>query len=153
MTEASLEDKEFCTFFLDAFLFGVPVRTVQEVIKKQPMTRVPLAPPVIQGLINLRGQIVSAFDLRRRLGFSERRADQAPENVVVHLEDGIVSLLVDKIGEVMRVHASAFERPPETITGVAREFITGVYKLADRLLLILDIEKAVNVVAAGGRAH
>lgn len=149
----AVEEREFCTFSLDGFLFGIDVKSVQEVIRRQERTRVPLAPPVIRGLINLRGQIVSAFDLRRRLGFGDRPSDQEPANVVVRTEDGVLSLLVDQIGEVIRVGAGEFERPPETITGVAREFITGVYKLSDRLLLVLDIEKAVNVVAAGGRGR
>src|SRR5271170_5150484 len=105
------------------------------------MTRVPLAPPVVRGLINLRGQIVTAIDLRRRLELSDRPADQLPVNVVVQTDDGAVSLLVDEIGDVLEVPEMEFESPPETLNGIARELIRGAYKLADRLLLILDTEK------------
>lgn len=139
------DEHKFCTFFLDGLLFGVEVMKVQEVIRYLEMTRVPLAPPVVRGLINLRGQIVTALDLRRRLEFSERPAWQHPINVVVRTEDEAVSLLVDEIGDVREVEAAAFERPPETLRGVARELIRGAYKLKDRLLLVLDTEKAVQL--------
>src|ERR1044071_5621780 len=114
------------------------------------MTRVPLAPPVVRGLINLRGQIVTAIDLRKRLELSDRPADQQPVNVVVQTDDGAVSLLVDEIGDVLEVSEKTFERPPETLKGTARELIRGAYKLKDRLLLILDIERTVNL-SGGGR--
>ena len=113
----------------------------------------PLAPPVVRGLINLRGQIVTAIDLRRRLELHDRPADQLPVNVVVHTDDGAVSLLVDEIGDVLEVPEKAFERPPETLQGTARELIRGAYKLEDRLLLILDTERTVNLAAAGGDSN
>jgi purine-binding chemotaxis protein CheW len=105
---------------------------------------VPLAPSDVRGLINLRGQIVTAVDLRRRLELPDRAAGDLPVNVVVRTEDGAVSLLVDEIGDVLEVPAEAFERPPETLRGTARELIRGTYKLDGRLLLILDIDRAVN---------
>ena len=89
---------------------------VQEVIRYQEMTRVPLAPPVVKGLINLRGQIVTAVDLRRRLGLRERAATDLPMNVVIRTSDGAVSLLVDEIGDVVEVDDTTFERPPETVS-------------------------------------
>jgi purine-binding chemotaxis protein CheW len=109
------------------------------------MTRVPLAHPVVRGLINLRGQIVTAIDLRRRLEFPDRPADQLPVNVVVQTDDGAVSLLVDEIGDVLEVSEDWFERPPETLQGTARELIRGAYKLQDDLLLILDTERTVSL--------
>jgi purine-binding chemotaxis protein CheW len=139
------KERQYCTFFLDGLFFGVEVLKVQEVIRYQEMTRVPLAHPVVCGLINLRGQIVTALDLRRRLQLSERPSDQLPMNVVVHTDDGAVSLLVDEIEDVREVNEENFERPPETINGVARELIEGVYKLKDRLLLILDTGKTAAV--------
>jgi purine-binding chemotaxis protein CheW len=136
-------DRQFCTFLLAGHYFGVDVRRVQEVIRYQEMTRVPLAPPVVRGLINLRGQIVTALDLRRRLDLPDRPAGQQPVNVVVATDDGAVSLLVDEIGDVLEVPEAAFERPPETLRGPARDLIRGAYKLPDRLLLILDTARAV----------
>lgn len=139
------ESRQFCTFFLDNLLFGVHVLDVQEVIRYQEMTHVPLASEVISGLINLRGQIVTAIDLRRRLSLNDRPAGQLPMNMVVRTDDGAVSLLVDEIGDVIEVTEESFERPPETMQGTARDLVRGVYKLKEGLLLILDTERAVAV--------
>src|SRR5215813_7847299 len=141
------QQQQYCTFFVAGHYFGLDVLKVQEVIRYQEMTRVPLAPPVVRGLINLRGQIVTALDLRRRLELDDRPADQLPINVVVQTDDGAVSLLVDEIGDVLEVREKLFERPPDTLKGTAREVIRGAYKLEDRLLLILDTERTVSLTA------
>jgi purine-binding chemotaxis protein CheW len=136
-------NQQFCTFFLNDLLFGVEVEKVQEVIRFQETTRVPLAPKVVGGLINLRGQIVTALDLRRRLELPERTEKQVPMNVVIRTDDGAVSLLVDEIGDVVEVEQNDFEQPPDTLAGTARELIRGAFKLKGRLLLLLDTERAV----------
>jgi purine-binding chemotaxis protein CheW len=136
--------QQFCTFFLDGHIFGVQVEQVREVIRYQEMTRVPLVPSVVRGLINLRGQIITAIDLRRRLGMSDLPSGELPMNVVVRTGDGAISLLVDEIGEVIEVEDETFEPPPETLQGLAREVVLGVHKLPGKLLLVLDIESAVN---------
>ncbi len=135
---------QLCTFFLDGLYFGVEVEQVQEVIRYQELTRVPLASPVVSGLINLRGQIVTAVDLRRLLELPDRPADKRPMNVVVRGDEGVVSLLVDEIGDVAEVDADSFEPPPETLRGQARELILGAYKLEDRLLLMLDTDRTLR---------
>jgi len=140
--------KQFCTFFLDGRLFGVPVPQVQEVIRFHEMTGVPLAPDVVEGMINLRGQIVIAIDLRRKLALNPRRADELPVNVVVHTNDGVVSLLVDEVGEVVEAEMATFEPPPQTLPGNARAMLLGVHKLESRLMHVLDTEKACQVQAA-----
>jgi purine-binding chemotaxis protein CheW len=149
-----MASQQFCTFLLDGYLFGVPVPQVQEVIRYQPMTPVPLAPAAVQGLINLRGQIVLAIDLRRRLSFGDRPQGESPVNVVVRTPDGAVSLLVDEIGDVIEVEESTFETPPETLEDSVRATIFGVYKLEGRLLHVLDKDKACRVgeleIAASG---
>jgi len=137
--------KQYATFYLDRYLFGVEVNKVQEVIRYQEMTRVPLAASVVTGLINLRGQIVTALDLRRRLEMNDRLDGKLPMNVVVRTGDEAVSLLVDEIGDVLEVEESSFEPPPETLRGEARSLIRGTYKLPERLLLILDTERAVTL--------
>lgn len=138
------ENRQFCTFTLDGLFFGVEVRKVQEVIRYQEMTRVPLASAVVKGLINLRGQIVTAIDLRQRLQLDERPEGQFPMNVVIRTEDGAVSLLVDEIEDVREVDEETFEPAPETIDDATRDLILGVYKLKDRLLLILNTERAIS---------
>jgi purine-binding chemotaxis protein CheW len=149
MGDSVVEDSQYCTFFLNGQYFGVDVQKVQEVIRYQEMTGVPLAPPAVVGLINLRGQIVTALDLRRQLDMPDRPANMLPVNVVVRTDEGAISLLVDEIGDVLQVPEARFERTPETLVGTARELIRGAYKLADKLLLVLDTERAVNVTALG----
>lgn len=136
------ETQQFCTFLLKDQVFGIPVQQVQEVLKGQDMTRVPLVPEVIRGLINLRGQIVMAVDLRRRFGMEDRLDTVAPLNVVVRTEEGAVSLLVDDIGDVLEVEVGKFEDAPETLHGEHRELVKGVYQLPDHLMLVLDTERA-----------
>lgn len=142
---------QFSTFVLQDLFLGVDVLKVQEVIRYQEMTRVPIAPPMVRGLINLRGQIITAIDLRRRFELADRQEGELPMNVVLRTDDGAVSLLVDEIGDVVEVEEDQFEPIPETVTGMVRELITGVYKLDNRLLLILDTEKASNLPAAYSR--
>jgi len=139
--------QQFCTFFLKEQFFGVPVEQVQEVIRYQEMTRVPLVAQVIRGLINLRGQIVMAVDLRRRFGMEDRPESQLPMNVVVRADDGAVSFLVDEIGDVLEAGEDSFERPPETLEGEAHELVRGVYKLDGRLMLVLDTERVREINA------
>jgi purine-binding chemotaxis protein CheW len=136
---------QFSTFWVEDLFFGVDVLHVQEVMRSQQMTSVPQAPEVIEGLINLRGQIVTAIDMRRRLGLPPRSGNQAPMNIVVSTPDGAVSLLVDEIGDVLDMDASNYERPPDNLDPAARELIRGVYKMKDSLLLVLDTEKAIEV--------
>ena len=143
--------KQFSTFVVDRLLFGVEVEKVQEVIRYQIMTRMPLAPPVVKGLINLRGQIVTAVDLRCRLGLRPRATADLPMNVVIRHDDGAVSLLVDEIGDVLEVEEEAFELPPGILLGEARELIRGVYKLEDALLIALNTDKILNLVATAAR--
>jgi len=141
-------NEQYCTFSLAGLHFGIPVEQVQEVIRPQDMTPVPLAPSVISGLINLRGQIVTAMDLRRRLGLPARPADKPPMNIVVRNDDSALSFLVDAIGDVIEVTAETFEEPPDTLTGEARELILGAHKLDGRLLLVLDTARTMALQPA-----
>ena len=136
--------QQFCTFFLKDQFFGVPVEQVQEVIRYQEMTRVPLVPQVIRGLINLRGQIVMAIDLRLRFGMEERPASQLPMNVVVRTQEGPVSLLADRVGDVVEVEEDTFERPPATLAERLRPLIKGVHKLDSGLMHVLDTERTCD---------
>ena len=142
-----MSHKQFCTFRLGDFFFGVDILQVQEIIRRLSFTRIPLAPTMIEGLVNLRGQIVTAIDLRLRLELPPRSADKSPIHVVVNTADGATSLMVDEIGDMMDLSDDAFELPPDTIQGLARELITGIYKLENDLLLILDITKVINLDA------
>lgn len=142
------QTRQLCTFTLGDMLFGVDVTHVQEVIRYQEMTSVPLAPSLIRGLINLRGQIVTAIDMRARLRLPAR-TEPLPMNVVLRTGDGVVSLLVDEIGDVLQPDDALFERVPETIFGVLRELVSGVYKLDRVLLLLVDVERLKSSIEMG----
>ena len=145
------ETTQYCTFWVGSLYLGIDVHKVQEVMRTLEMTPVPLAVPAVRGLINLRGQIVTAIDMRRRLGLVDRPDDQEPMNVVMRTDDGAISLLVDEIGDVIEVESSMFEQVPDTLQGAARALISGVYKLNGQLLLILDstLTAAPEMAAAG----
>jgi purine-binding chemotaxis protein CheW len=137
--------RQFCTFHVDSLFLGVEVEKVQEIIRQQPITRVPKSSYVVRGLINLRGQIVTAIDLRRRMQIPDRPDGHALMNVVLATDEGKVSLLVDRVGDVLHVDEDIFERPPETMTSATRELIRGAYKLDNRLMLALETDKVVQL--------
>src|SRR3954452_5082856 len=141
---------QYATFIVHDLFFGIDVLRVQEVLRYQEMTRVPLAPVVAEGLINLRGQIVTAIDMRRKLGLPARQPGRLPMNMVVRSEDGPVSLLVDEIGDVLQPDEASFELPPDNAPQVSRELLQGIYKLKDRLLLVLDPDRTLGVETAPG---
>jgi purine-binding chemotaxis protein CheW len=140
--------RQYCTFRLDKHLFGVPVESVQEVLKQQELTTVPLAPREVSGLINLRGQIITTLELRTRLGLGARPPGAPAVNVVVRTaEGGVVSLLVDEIGDVLEPTDESFEALPETVPSRIRALVSRVCKLDGHLMLVLDTDLAVQVGA------
>lgn len=142
MTTSMTTTRQVCTFTLDDLHFGIDVHSIQEVLRYHEMTAIPLAPPGIRGLINLRGQIVVAIDMRARLALAP--SAELPMNVVVRRGDDVVSLLVDAIGDVLQVEDRAVERAPETVPGALRDVVTGIYKLERRLLLMLDLARVLE---------
>jgi len=143
---------QICTFTVGGLLFGIDVKEVHEVLRAQHVTRVPLAPGTVRGLINLRGQIVTAIDMRARLQFPPMDSDEPPTNVVVRHGEGTVSLLVDEIGNVLSVDHERYERTPESLSPVIRDLLDAVYKLDDRILLVLNASRIPEIAAAGDRA-
>jgi purine-binding chemotaxis protein CheW len=142
---------QLSTFHVGKYLFGVDVSLVQEVVRLQLITPVPLAAPEIAGLINLRGEVLTAIDLRIRLGLPPADATREPVNVVVRVDDEPVSLLVDEIGGVLEVSQVPFEQTPATVDERVRDLLLGAYTLPDRLLLALNA-RAVLDVASDARA-
>ena len=135
---------QYSTFRLGDRLFGLDLMMIREINRILDITPVPHAREHIRGLINLRGQIVTAIDLRRRLGLPARTAVHPLMNVVVRSSGGSISLLVDDIGDVVETEESTFERPPDTLDGDARKMIRGVHKLNDRLMHVLDTEEVLT---------
>lgn len=140
-----MTSQQFCTFYLDDLYFGIQVLDVQEVIMHQEMTHVPLASDMVRGLINLRGQIVTALDLRRRLSLPPRSEDSNFMNVIINAHDSAVSLLVDEVGDVIEVNENNFEPPPHHMQSSLKSLLHGVYKLEQGILLILNTEKTVDI--------
>ncbi|TAK05947.1 MAG: chemotaxis protein CheW [Candidatus Manganitrophaceae bacterium] len=136
----------YATFFIEDHFLGVEVEKVQEVFTAQEITSVPLAPPIIAGLINLRGEIVTALELRNRLGFPPRPAGMEAMSVVIRTAEGAVNLLVDQIGDVIEVLPTLFEPPPETVDPQLASVLDGVYKLEDRIFLALNTEAVIRGV-------
>jgi purine-binding chemotaxis protein CheW len=140
--------RQYATFEVDDQLFGVPVAIVQEVLSFSEYTPVPLAPQAVGGLFNLRGQVIAAVDLRVQLGLA-RQALQGPVmNVILRGDGEPVSLLVDRIGEVVDLDDDTFEPPPDTLSGPTRELVVGTFKLDGRLMLALDVNQAVDTYRA-----
>ncbi len=136
---------QFSTFRLADELFGVEALHVQEILPYQKIAPVPLAPEYIKGLINLRGQIVTVLDLRRRLGFQALDDETTGANVIVKVNGGLMSLFVDQIENIFEMHPERLQPPPGTVGGVAARYIRNVCQLEDNLLIILDLESILHV--------
>jgi len=141
----SIMAAQLCTFHLGSLYLGIDVLSVREVLYHADVTSVPHADAAVEGLINLRGQIATAVDLRRRLDVEPRDPESNPIHVVILADGEPVTLLVDAIGDVVDVDHRTYEDPPETMTGVAKDLILGAYKLESQLLLVLDVEKASHL--------
>ena len=140
--------RQFATCSVLGLNFGIEVHQVQEILRKQPLTPVPLASPVVRGLINLRGQIVTAIDLKRRLSPTGCGDSESLMNVIVQLKEEVVSLVVESVGDVLELEDSQFESCPETLESSLKELVEGVYKLNSGLLLVLNCEMAAEFPGA-----
>lgn len=134
----------YATFRVDSLLLGIPVVEVQEVIRSHEMTVVPLAPNAVEGLLNLRGQIVTAIDTRRSLGLPPVQDDAERMHVVVRTEEAVVSLLADDIGDVMNVIDAVYAPVPDNMPQQQRELIDSVYDFEEGLLLVLNTSRLLH---------
>jgi purine-binding chemotaxis protein CheW len=137
--------EHLCTFDVDTLFIGIEIGRIQEILRPQPITHVPLAARAIRGLMSLRGQIVPVVDLAERLGVQLRDGGVEAFNVLIRTPDGPVSLLVDHVGDVVEVDQASFEPAPDTLRSSMRPLIRGAYKLERRLLLALDAMSAIQV--------
>ncbi|MCL4539150.1 MAG: chemotaxis protein CheW [Bacteroidetes bacterium] len=135
---------QLVSFVVEDEEFGVDILKVQEIIRTVDITRVPKSPEFVEGVINLRGKIVPVIDLRIRFGIAKRERDNETRIIVVELSDRVVGFLVDKVKEVIRVEKNIIEPPPELTTSISSNYITGVAKLQDRLLILLDLDKVLS---------
>lgn len=135
----------FVTMLIAGQMFGVPVLQVQDVLGPQRITRVPLAPPEVSGSLNLRGRIVTAIDVRIRLGLPPRPNDMQGMSVVVDHNGELYSLIIDKVGEVMSLFGADYEKNPATLDPRWQDVSNGIYRLKDGLLVVLDIARLLRL--------
>lgn len=146
------ETSEFLTVMLDEQIFGIPILQVQDVLGKQNVTRVPLAPPEVSGSLNLRGRIVTAIRVRERLGMAPPPPTSRDMSIVVEYEGELYSLIFDGVGDVLNLGIRDYEANPSTLDPKFREVSDGIYRLSDRLLVVLDISKMLRGIGAGFQA-
>jgi len=138
------QNRDYVTMSIGGQLFGIPVLKVQDVLGTQTITRVPLAPVEVAGSLNLRGRIVTAVDVRLRLGLPKRENGKSAMSVVVEHEGELYSLLVDSVGEVLSLETRDYQRNPPTLNPRLREFSDGIYRLNDSLLVVLSVSSLLN---------
>ncbi len=131
--------QDFVTVSIESQLFGIPVLMVQDILSPQKITPVPLAPPAIEGSLNLRGRIVTAVNVRTKLGLPPSEKKTNPMNVVVESGGELYSLMVDSVGEVLSLPDDQFEANPATLDEVWREVSLGIYRLDGQLLVVLNV--------------
>jgi purine-binding chemotaxis protein CheW len=138
------DHRDYVTMSIGSQMFGIPVLEVQDVLGPQQITRVPLAPPEVAGSLNLRGRIVTAIDVRLRLGMPGKEDGKPPMSVVVEYEGELYSLLVDSVGEVLSLNMKDYQRNPPTLNARLREFSNGIYRLNSALLVVLSVGSLLN---------
>lgn len=143
---AAGESKDFLTIVISGQRFGIPILQVQDVLGEQSVTKIPLAPPEVAGSLNLRGRVVTAINVRKRLDM--KGAESAPSDMSVVVEHGseLYSLIIDEIGDVMTLRNSAYEPVPPTLDPILREISSGIYRLEGELLVILDVPKFLDTI-------
>src|SRR5262245_27803761 len=128
-------------FRLDNEDYAIAITKIQEIILMKPITRIPQVPEFIEGLINLRGSVIPIINLRKRFGLAPREVDDETRTIVVNIHDKTVGCIVDAVTQVMRINRDQVQPPPLSVLAVAHQYIAGLARLDDRLLIILDIER------------
>jgi len=135
---------QLVTFSIGDEEFGVDILKVQEIIRMMEITKVPRAPDFVEGVINLRGKVIPIIDLRKRFRLVSRGHDKHTRIIVIEINKMIVGFVVDSVSEVLRIPASTVEPPPPVVSGMESEYISGVGKLEDRLLILLDLDRLLS---------
>lgn len=135
---------EFLTIMVDNQMFGIPVLQVQDVLRQQTVTRVPLAPPEVAGALNLRGRIVTAINVRCRLGLPDLPAGTRTMSVVVEFDHELYSLIIDRVGDVLSMQNKDFENVPPTLDPTWRDIANGIFRLENQLLVIVDVPRLLR---------
>lgn len=143
--DVSSDELQLVSFNIGTEEFGVDILKVQEINRMVEITKVPQAPHYVEGVINLRGKVIPIVDLRKRFNLELKEYDKDTRIVVVDIGGNIMGMIVDSVSEVLRLPSNTIEPPPEIVTGINSEYIKGVAKLDDRLLIFLDLSKVIDV--------
>lgn len=144
LTKQDAELMQLVTFSIGEEEFGVDILKVQEIIRTMEITKVPRAPQFVEGVINLRGKVIPIIDLRKRFGLQTKDHDKHTRIIVIEISNMIVGFVVDSVSEVLRIPAGTVEPPPPVVAGLESEYISGVGKLEDRLLILLDLNRLLS---------
>jgi purine-binding chemotaxis protein CheW len=147
------DERQLVIFQMGAELYGVDISRVHEIIRLQAITRVPRAPSFVEGVINLRGKVIPVVDLRRRFGLPMADHTRASRIVVVEVGDQVVGIIVDGVSEVLRVNTATIEPPSPVVAGIDSEYLQGIAKLPERLVILLDLERAIDVSQSEQSRH
>lgn len=140
------QSDDFLTINVANQLFGIPVLQVQDVLREQPVTKIPLASSEVAGSLNLRGRIVTAIDVRRCLSMPDRDENQHSMSVVIEQNEELFSLVIDTVGEVLSLKKTDFEKNPGTLDPAWRDISTGIFQLEENLLIIMDVSKLLESI-------
>jgi purine-binding chemotaxis protein CheW len=141
---ASVDEHQLVVFQLGAELYGVEISRVHEIIRQQAVTRVPRSPDFVEGVINLRGKVISVINLRRRFGLPAAEHTRASRIVVVDINEQVIGMVVDGVSEVLRVNGAIIEPPSPAVAGIDSEYLQGIAKLPERLVILLDLDRVLT---------
>jgi len=147
--QKQVQEEQLVIFQVANEVFGVDISTVQEIIRIQAITKIPKAPEFVEGVINLRGKVIPVIDLRERFGFEKTEETKSTRIVVIEVGEDTVGMIVDAVAEVLRLPVTAIEPPASIIEGVDSEYLRGIGKVDERLIILLDLEKVLTEMEKG----
>ena len=139
-----MAERQLVVFGIADEEFGVDIIQVQEIVRLQEITKVPNAPAFVEGIINLRGRVIPLVDLRKRFNFSQKEHDDDSRIIVTTIEENLIGIIVDSVAEVLRIEEEAIEPAPPIVAGVGREYLEGVGKIDNRLIVLLELEQILS---------
>jgi len=140
-----MAERQLVVFGLGEEEFGVDIIQVQEIVRLQEVTKIPNAPEFVEGIVNLRGKVIPLIDLRKRFGFSKVDHDDDSRIIVTMVNESLIGIIVDNVTEVIRLQEEQIEPPPGIVAGIGREYLQGVGKVENRLVVLLELDRILNL--------
>ena len=142
--DGATDQLQLVTFSIGEEEFGVEILKVQEIVRSMEMTRVPSAPEFVEGVVNLRGRVIPIIDMRKRFGLERKEHDNRTRIIVIDMNGVVTGFVVDSVSEVLRLPRNTIEPPPPVVAGIESDYVSGVGKLEDRLLILLDMDSLLS---------